>query len=205
MARPTSPTRRADILAAARDAFNARGFAGARMDDIAAAIGISKATLYLQFASKEALFQALTSELIEATFPEAAPADLGDIAADQLLTRFIATMARRLVSPEMAFVPRVIIGEGMNFPELARFYHDKVIGRGLGIVEAIIRHGVARGEFACADPHLACRTVVGGILLSALWRMVFEPVGAEVLDIEAMARAHTATILDGFNVRKEPA
>jgi len=131
------------------------------------------------------------------------PADFGDIPADVLLTGFIATMALRLARPEMAFVPRVIIGEGMNFPELARFYHAHVIGRGLGIIETIIRHGIKRGEFVCADPHLACRTVVGGVLLGALWRMVFEPVGAEPLDIEAMAKAHTATVLNGFKVRKE--
>ena len=56
-------------------------------------------------------------------------------------------MAARLTEPEMAFVPRIIIGEGAKFPDLARFYHDHVIGSGLGLVERIIRHGIARGEF----------------------------------------------------------
>ncbi|MBS0476451.1 MAG: TetR/AcrR family transcriptional regulator [Proteobacteria bacterium] len=203
MPRPSVPSRRSDILLAARDAFNARGFAGARMEDIARAVGISKAALYLQFGSKEALFEALTTELIEATLPTMAPAQFGDIPAETLLRGFITTLTGRLASPELAFVPRVIIGEAMNFPELARFYHDHVIERGLAVVEAIIRHGIARGELACDDPPLACRTVVGGLLVGAIWKMVFEPVGARPVEAEAAARVHADTILNGLIVRKE--
>ncbi|MFC0588110.1 TetR family transcriptional regulator [Novosphingobium aquiterrae] len=203
MARTKSPTRRSDILLAARNAFNARGFAGARMADIAHEVGISKAALYHDFASKEALFEALTGELIDAMLPEAAPADFGEIPAPDLLRGLIAVMAQRLTSPEMAFVPRVIIGEGMNFPDLARSYHDRAIMRGLDTIERIIRHGIARGEFAVADPRQACRTVVGGVLFGAIWKVVFEPVGAEPLDPVTLAEVHADTVLNGLRVRSD--
>jgi len=205
MARPKPLNRRADILDAARDTFNARGFAGARMDDIARAVGISKAALYLEFPSKDALFQALVSELIETMLPQAAPADFGDLSAELILRNFIAFMGARLTDPQMAFVPRVIIGEGANFPELAAFYHQHVIGRGLGILERIIRHGIDRGEFTCADLPQATRTIVGGILLAAIWKTTFEPVGAEPIDPAAMAQAHADTLLCGLLVRKDAA
>lgn len=205
MPRPSVPTRRADILAAARDVFNARGFAGTRMDDIARAVGLSKAALYLQFASKEALFEALVSELIEAMLPQAAPADFGDMPAEAILRGFIGFMADRLTRPEMAFVPRVIIGEGALFPELARFYHDHVISTGLALVERIVRHGIGRGEFACADVPQAARTIIGGVLIAAIWKTTFEPIGAEVLDPPAMARSHADIVLNGLLVRKEAA
>ncbi len=175
------------------------------MEDVAAAAGLSKAALYLQFDSKEALFKALVIEVIEATLPSAAPADLADIAASVLLERFIATMADRMADPEVAFVPQVIIGEGMNFPDLARFYHDNVVARGLAVVDAIIRHGTERGEFNCDDPAMASRSVVGALLLTAVWRMVFEPVGAAPTDPAAMAHSHARIVLDGLLVRKEPA
>lgn len=205
MPRKTSPTRRADILLAARDAFNAGGFAGTRMEDIARRVGISKAALYLQFASKEALFESLVQETIAAMLPQAAPEHFGDMPAEAVLRGFIGFIAERIASPEMAFVPRVIIGEGTNFPELARFYHDTVIANGLGALDRIIAHGVARGEFACADPHHACRSIVGGVLFGAIWKIVFEPVGAEQLDVPAMARTHADTLLSGLLVRKEAA
>lgn len=205
MPRKSSPTRRADILLAARDAFNAGGFAGTRMEDIAGRVGISKAALYLQFESKQGLFESLIQETIAAMLPQAAPEQFGDMPAETVLRGFVTFMAERIASPEMAFVPRVIIGEGTNFPELARFYHDTVIERGLGVLERIIAHGVAREEFTCADPYHACRSIVGGVLFGALWKIVFEPVGAEPLDVSAMARTHADTVLSGLLVRKEAA
>lgn len=205
MPRKSSPTRRADILLAARDAFNAGGFAGTRMEDIGRRVGISKAALYLQFESKQVLFESLIQETIASMLPQAAPEQFGDMPAEGVLRGFVTFMAERIASPEMAFVPRVIIGEGANFPELARFYHDTVIERGLGVLERIIAHGVARGEFACADPHHACRSIVGGVLFGALWKIVFEPVGAERLDVSAMARTHADTVLSGLLVREEVA
>lgn len=203
MPRPTPPNRRAEILAAARDTFNARGFAGARLDDIARAVGVSKAALYLQFASKEAIFAAAVRELIERTLPQIVPPVLDDVPAPALLRRFIVFAFERLSSSEMAFVPRVIIGEGMNFPDLARFYHDEVVNRILATTETIIRHGMARGELACARPDLACRSVAGGIVFGALWKTVFEPVGGAPLDIPAMAEVHADTLLGGLLPRKD--
>ena len=202
MPRPKVPTRRADILAAARAVFNARGFAGTRMEDIAGAAGLSKAALYLQFPSKQALFEALVVELIETMLPQAAPADFGDIPAETILRGLIGFMTERITSPDMAFVPRVIIGEGANFPDLARFYHDTVIARGLELVGRVIRHGIARGEFACTDIDQASRSVVGGILLEAIWQMVFVPIGARPVDPAAMAHSHADIILHGLRAGK---
>src|SRR5438477_11619386 len=51
--------RRDDILAAALDEFSARGFAAARLDDVAARAGVAKGTIYLHFSDKDALFQEL--------------------------------------------------------------------------------------------------------------------------------------------------
>lgn len=203
MPRPAVPSRRADILLAARDVFNARGFAGTRMDDIARVVGISKAALYLQFPSKEALFEALVTELIEKMLPQAAPPEFGDVPAEQILRQFTSFIAARLIQPEMAFVPRVIIGEGANFPGLARFYHEHVIARGMALVERIMRYGIARAEFTCPDVAQACRTLIGGVLIGAIWQTVLVPVGAEPLDAAGMAQAHADTILNGLLVRKD--
>lgn len=59
MVKKMSETRRAAILAAAKVVFEEVGFALATMDEIAARVGGSKATLYRYFESKDALFQEL--------------------------------------------------------------------------------------------------------------------------------------------------
>ena len=51
--------RREAILEAALDEFSARGFAAARLEDVAKRAGVAKGTIYLYFADKEALFQEL--------------------------------------------------------------------------------------------------------------------------------------------------
>src|SRR3982750_1255768 len=56
--------RRAAILAAALDEFTARGYEGARLDDVAKRAGIAKGTIYLYFADKETLFQELVRSMV---------------------------------------------------------------------------------------------------------------------------------------------
>ncbi|HPW18660.1 MAG TPA: helix-turn-helix domain-containing protein, partial [Candidatus Aminicenantes bacterium] len=53
---------RARIVAAARPLFLERGFLRTTADDIAAELGMSKATLYLYFQSKESLFMEILDE-----------------------------------------------------------------------------------------------------------------------------------------------
>lgn len=64
MARTIDPQKRADILAAARTVFAEQGFVGARIADIATRAGIATGTVYLYFASKEALVAALVDDLL---------------------------------------------------------------------------------------------------------------------------------------------
>lgn len=203
MARSTPPGRRDAILSAARETFAARGYAAARMDDIAGRVGISKAALYLQFESKEAIFRALSEALIEETLPQLLPEDFGDTPAPELLRGMIIVAMDRITSGDIAFLPRLIIGEGGNFPELARFYLDHGLNRILDAIENVIRHGIARGEFVCADPHLATRTVVGGVILSNIWKIIFEPVGGTPLDVAAMAQSHVDVLLNGLKAREK--
>src|SRR4051812_6940401 len=56
--------RRTEILAAALEEFTARGFEGARLDDVARRAGIAKGTIYLYFADKETLFQELVRSMV---------------------------------------------------------------------------------------------------------------------------------------------
>ncbi len=58
--------RRADILDAGRTLIAERGYLALNMRDLAAAAGVSPATLYSYFATKEALFATLYAEAIRA-------------------------------------------------------------------------------------------------------------------------------------------
>ena len=59
-----SAARREAILSAALDEFSSRGFAAARLDDVAKRAGVAKGTIYLYFADKETLFQELVRSML---------------------------------------------------------------------------------------------------------------------------------------------
>lgn len=199
MPRRTPPNRREAILNAARIQFAANGYAGTRMEDVAAGVGISKAALYLQFADKAALFREMVDSLLLARLPAAMPPEMETASPAAQLEALVRFGARQLAEPEVAFLPRLVIGEGGNFPDMARTYHDRAVDRILALVEGIVARGVADGSFRRVDPHLAARSIGGALLLGALWKTVFEPVGAAPVDMEALAASHIDIILRGLS------
>ena len=67
--RPKDLGKRAAILEAAKQMFTRNGFDGASMDQIAAAAGVSKLTVYSHFGDKEALFAAAVKSHCEQQLP----------------------------------------------------------------------------------------------------------------------------------------
>jgi len=66
---------RDNLLVAARDVFEDKGYAGTRMADIAARAGVSHGTTYTWFADKEAVLHALVDGMIAEVFAALAVGD----------------------------------------------------------------------------------------------------------------------------------
>jgi len=192
-----APTERPqEILDAALALFVEKGFAATRLDDVAERAGLSKAAIYLYFADKTALFQGVVRQAIASnimTVEAMLAAHRGPVAP--LLPRILDFMASRIEETPMAAVAKLVIAESRAFPEIGRFYLKEVIGRGIPMMEGLIARGIAQGEFRQVDPGLTVRTLVGPMLLGVIWRTVFEPIGAEKLDIRALARHHADLML----------
>lgn len=192
-----APTERPqEILDAALALFVEKGFAATRLDDVAARAGLSKAAIYLYFADKTALFQGVVRQAIASniiTVEAMLAAHRGPVAP--LLPRILDFMASRIEETPMAAVAKLVIAESRAFPEIGRFYLKEVIGRGIPLMEGLIARGIAKGEFRKVDPGLTVRTMVGPMLLAVVWRTVFEPIGAEKLDVRALARHHADLML----------
>ena len=188
--------RPAEILEAALTLFVEKGFAGTRLDDVAARAGLSKAAIYLYFEDKMALFQGVVRQAIGSnllTVEALAKAHHGPVAA--LIPGMLDFMASRVEDTQMAGVAKVVIAESRAFPEIGRFYLKEVIGRGVPLFEGLIARGIENGEFRPVDPMLTVRSLIGPMLLSIIWKTVFEPIGAEKLDARALARHHADLML----------
>lgn len=163
-------TRRSDIIGAALRLFAAKGFAATKLDDVAAAAGTAKGTIYLYFTTKEDLFREVVRQELLPTldrFEEAVAAHRGS--AGDLLRLLLAGLVR-LIDSEAGAIPKLVVCEAGNFPEIARFYAEAVVDRGQRLLEGILRRGVERGEFRPVDAAHILPSFIGPVLLMLLWR-----------------------------------
>src|SRR6202012_125182 len=103
---------------------------------------VTKGTIYLYFENKDAVFKALVRESIGAEISQivARIADF-DGSTTTLLRVVLETLARFIVSSDRVVLPKILLAEAGNFPELARFYRDEVVDKGLGALSAVIARG----------------------------------------------------------------
>ena len=166
--------RPAELLAAALEVFAEKGFAGTRLEEIAAHAGVSKGTVYLYFESKEVLFkaaiEAAMTPAVEAV--EAIANDAGKPAAD-LLREFVFGWWERVGMTSLGAVPKLMVAESGNFPEVARWFHDTMILRAQRAMARLIQLGIERGEFRQVEPMIAARIVFAPMFSIIVWRRAF--------------------------------
>ena len=178
--------RPSEILAAALAVFSERGFSATRLDDVAARAGVSKGTLYLYFDGKEALLKAVVREALLPNLAriEARVADY-EGSSRKLLDEILATIGGVFGRTRAGAIPKIIIAESGNFPELVRFYLDEVIRRAFALLSLVLARGVANGEFRSIDIANTVRIFASSMLFLALWKNAIEIHAGETLDIEA--------------------
>ena len=180
--------RRTAILEAALDEFSARGFAGARLDDVAQRAGVAKGTIYLHFKDKEALFEELIRTAIvpvvdRLTTP---PPMVGSVR--DALEGFAMTFIKEVATTRRADIIRLIIAEGPRFPAVADFYYREVISRGLAAMRALIQIGVNRGEISQKQLERFPQIVVAPAIVAIVWKSLFEKYSP--LDANDMLSVH---------------
>ncbi|WP_084398652.1 TetR/AcrR family transcriptional regulator [Henriciella aquimarina] len=187
--------RRHALLGAALDEFFEKGFAAARMVDVARRAGLSKGTLYLYFDSKEAMFRALIETL---TKPSIDQLEQMAEAAHSLEETFLGLRQFAPVIIRETDVPRlmkVLIGDSHTFPEIVRAYRMQLIERVLGIMTAVLRRAHKAGEIHVAAPELTARLVVAPIIMSGIWQALFSDEPDAAVDLDALFRLHTDLLL----------
>ena len=190
--------RPAEILAAALALFADRGFAATRLDDVAARAGVTKGTLYLYFDSKEELFKAVVRQELVPNLERAEALVAGSAAPSlDLLEQLVRNFARIIGSP-LGAIPKLVLTEAGNFPDLARFYREAVVERGKALFRRVIERGVAAGELQPVDTENTVTCIVAPLLVAALWRHSFERHAGRDLDLDALCRAELDLLRRGL-------
>jgi hypothetical protein len=95
-------------------------------------------------------------------------------------------------------LPKIIVAESGNFPELARFYREEIIDKGLALLTGAIRHGIEQGEFRDVPVEHAARLCVAPVLLGAIWRATFAQFDAEPYDYKGLIDTHLDVLFCGL-------
>ncbi len=204
MTQPPPRTRRkaqrpGEVLDAALSSFAAKGFAATRMEDIARGAGVSKGTLYLYYPSKEAIFEALVRTSL---IPNIARAEtqlaVPGTSASARLRILLQIVAGITANPRLAAIPKLVLAEAGNFPDMARFYRREVVARGLALLESLFRAGIEAGEFRAMDPHLTARLFMAPVILGVLWQTTFAPVEDAPVPPATLLAMHADVFLRGI-------
>lgn len=193
-----SPKRR-QVTQAAESLFLVHGYGAVSMDQIARTAGVSKATLYAYFPSKDALFATIvgdkgSDEILSADmFPD----EVTDLRAT--LEAIGQRLLRFMLRDRTLAIYRIALAESARFPELgAAFYANGprwMIERFTAWLETLQARGLVQADDLEAATTQFLALTRGGTFLR---RSLSVPPEADDAEIEATVRAASDTWLRAF-------
>lgn len=163
------------MIAAARDLFVERGFAATKLEDVARRAGVSVGLPYVYFENKAGLFKAVVRESVLPNIR------LGEELLDSFsgptedLLRRIVDRYWQMNREPAAGLPKLVVAEAANFPDLARFYLDEVVMPARRIFARLVERGIDRGEFRPVDVRQTARVLVAPLSMLTIWTHSLAP------------------------------
>ena len=155
---------RAKLIAAARKAFAAKGYAAASMDDLTADAGLTRGALYHNFGDKKGLLQAVIDRI------DAEMLARLRIEQERAETAWLGLIAEHVAYIEMALEPEIqrivlldgpaVLGDPSRWPN-----QTACLRRTTQAVQALIDEGTVRP----VDAEAAARLLNGAALNASLW------------------------------------
>ena len=158
---------RDDILMAAAQVFNQKGYHAASMQDIANTVHLQKASLYHHVSSKQEILLELLDRALELLIKRLQKVvDQSDL-PEQKLRDAICTYLETLA--EFQDLAAVLILEHRSLPPELNEVHIPRRDRFERIWRDLICEGKVAGIFNCADPALASRALLGVLNWTITW------------------------------------
>ena len=187
-----------EILEAALEEFTKNGYAGTRLDDVAARAGVTKGTIYVYFPNKEQLFYAIVRKFKPSLVEDVDQfVKISKTSVIEFLSTFLKFLYREMQDDwKSREVFRLMIAEAERFPALAEEYHRTVIGPLFEKLREAIKEGIARGEIRQSAAVEFPEIVIAPAALMHLWLLVFS--NRMPVDTERYLEAHLDLMLHGL-------
>ena len=195
-------SKRRQILEGARKVFMNLGFDGASMGEIARAAGVSKGTLYVYFADKNRLFEAIVEE---ETFAQGKVAFNFDPERDvtTTLTEFGQAYIQLLCRPGGGSATRTVMAIAERMPEVGRRFYNNVVAHTIAMLAAYLEVHTRSGELAIPDCQLAATQFMQMCQASLFMPFIFQAAPAPSAErIAQVVGSATRMFLAGYQTRQ---
>ena len=195
-------SKRRQILDGARRVFMDLGFDGASMGEIARAAGVSKGTLYVYFADKNRLFEAIVEEEIleqsKVTFNFDPDRDV-----TTTLTEFGCALIQMLCRPGGGSSTRTVMAIAERMPEVGRRFYNNVIAVSISRLAAYLEARARLGDLAIEDFELAATQFMELCKGSLFLPFIFQAAPAPSVErIAVVVDSATRMFLAAYQVKK---
>jgi AcrR family transcriptional regulator len=192
-----------EILSAAREVLERRGVEAATMEEIAAAAGVAKGTLYLYFRGKEDLIHALMSEVGEKMLRELRAIVEAPQSPRGKLTQVLALLLNYLERERILFpvymrdlTQWMLQGGRRSFRRILEL-EEQVLSQ----ISLLFAEGAAQGEFISADPRLLTFLLRGMVRALGYYRMV----EGHRVDMRQALSVLSVVVVSGFTTKADSA
>jgi AcrR family transcriptional regulator len=166
-------SKRRQILDGARKLFLDLGFDGASMGEIARAAGVSKGTLYVYFADKNRLFEAIVEEEVLDQQKVAFNFDPDrDVAIT--LREFGLAYIQLLCRPGGGSAIRTVMAIAERMPEVGSRFYSNVVAHTIARLAAYLQARVSAGDLEIEDCKLAAAQFMMACQASLFLPFVFQ-------------------------------
>jgi AcrR family transcriptional regulator len=186
------------MIEAARQEFQANGYAATCMNAVAQRAGVSTKTMYRLIPTKADLLKSVVSDRIGRFMLEIDADALDALPLTEALERMLIAYGTLTLGEEAIAMNRLVLGECDRFPEIAATFFDVAVRRTSKAMAGWLRHQCERGLIKLEDPHAAAGMLRG--------MMIMEPQRAVMLgqraipdpeEIAARAKYCARLFLDG--------
>lgn len=175
--RPTreqAEQRHLELLDRALEIFLEKGFELATIDAIAAAVGMTKRTVYARYDDKRALFKAAVNRAIERWIVPVS--ELEAVETDDLqatLTEVARIRMANAISPAGVRLQRIINAESYRFPEIFSLAYEQGSQPTIGFLADLLHRHAAAGRIVAEEPRIMAGAflalVVGAPMRAFVW------------------------------------
>ena len=195
-------SKRRQILDGARKVFMDLGFDGASMGEIARAAGVSKGTLYVYFADKSRLFEAIV---------EAEALDQGKVTFNldperdvpTTLLEFGQAYMQWLCRPGGGSATRTVMAIAERMPEVGRNFYNNVVSLSIARLAGYLEARARLGDLVIEDSELAATQFMklcqASLFMPFLFQAAPAPSAERIAEVVASA---TRIFLAGYGARQ---